>query len=213
MARKADRDASETKQSILDAAVAVLRANSPDGLRVSDVAVAANVGTPTIYYHFKSREHLITCARDTMLRRILEPQIESLRALHDELRRAVDAKDRDAFWIALEKCIIVIWESEQSGGAWSTILLTGFYQQVNGTEIDGDVLQIRAAVASLIVERTAILADAQKCGLIRADASVAILNLPFFIARLAQLIPLASGEFSFTPSEALELTRYVLDVR
>lgn len=56
---RATTKATRTRARILDAAAQVLSQRGYAGLRLSDVAEAAELQTPAIYYHFSSREDLI----------------------------------------------------------------------------------------------------------------------------------------------------------
>ncbi len=56
---RATTKASRTRARILDAAAKALSERGYAGLRLSDVAEAAELQTPAIYYHFASREDLI----------------------------------------------------------------------------------------------------------------------------------------------------------
>lgn len=56
---RATTKATRTRARILDAAAKVLSERGYAGLRLSDVAEAAELQTPAIYYHFPSREDLI----------------------------------------------------------------------------------------------------------------------------------------------------------
>lgn len=49
-----------TRQRILDAAAAVFREQGYAHARLSDIATSAGIQTGSIYYHFESREHLVS---------------------------------------------------------------------------------------------------------------------------------------------------------
>ncbi len=51
--------AQRTRKRILDAAASVLSSNGYAGFRLVDVAALAELQTPTIYYHYPSRDDLI----------------------------------------------------------------------------------------------------------------------------------------------------------
>ncbi|STZ41106.1 TetR family transcriptional regulator [Mycolicibacterium gilvum] len=58
-ASRADDTKSEGAQRILDAAAKVFREKGYAGARLADVAAAAGIQTGSMYYYFKSREHLV----------------------------------------------------------------------------------------------------------------------------------------------------------
>jgi len=50
---------SSTRERLLEAAVAVVDAHGVEGIRVRDIAAAANVREPSVYHYFGSREGLV----------------------------------------------------------------------------------------------------------------------------------------------------------
>jgi AcrR family transcriptional regulator len=54
-----DTSDSNTRDRLLEAAVAVVDAHGVEGIRVRDIAAAANVREPSVYHYFGSREGLV----------------------------------------------------------------------------------------------------------------------------------------------------------
>lgn len=73
-----------TRARVLDAAAEVLSKNGCVGFRLSDVAEAADLQAPAIYYHFASREELIEEVIETGQVRVTEHVAHALAAAPDE---------------------------------------------------------------------------------------------------------------------------------
>ncbi len=113
------RDQSETRRHILDASARMIGEHGSKQLRVADVARQANVGIPTIYYHFKSRTQLIAEAQACLYIGLLEP-------LHNCLtlaESAVVAKDESTFWSAVGENIILAWRAGRPEDDWGILKL------------------------------------------------------------------------------------------
>jgi TetR/AcrR family transcriptional regulator, cholesterol catabolism regulator len=109
------RDDSSTRQHILDSVVDLIAERGSEDIRVADLATYANVGVPTIYYHFHSRTHLIAEAQVAAWQSHLEP----FRASLNNMEKAVDACDEDAFWCALKSAYQPAWTVSESEAKWS----------------------------------------------------------------------------------------------
>jgi AcrR family transcriptional regulator len=90
--------AEATTARILDAAAQVFRTNGYAAARLSDVAALANLQTGSLYYHFESREELVTellrnsmYRMQTMVRRALDTLPSSASPL-DRLATAIHAQ-------------------------------------------------------------------------------------------------------------------------
>ncbi len=211
MARTADRDASETRRSILEAAVVVLEKVGPDSLRLSDVAVTANVGTPTIYYHFKSREDLILSAQLQILSKVMSPQTGYQHQFHVQLDEAIDRDDRDCFWRVFDEYLVRIWESDPVDQSWAAIVLTGVGQlTADRRDALNEVQGIRAVTADIVAERTRVLRRAQEKGWIAAGLDDMMLNIVFFISRFGRTMPLMAAEFKVSLESVRSMRRAIL---
>jgi AcrR family transcriptional regulator len=73
-----------TRARVLDAAAEVLSKNGYVGFRLSDVAEAADLQAPAIYYHFASREELIEEVIETGQNRVMEHVARALATAPDE---------------------------------------------------------------------------------------------------------------------------------
>jgi AcrR family transcriptional regulator len=97
---------SETNRRILDETVRMLRNTSSEQVHVTEIAEAAHVSVPTIYYHFESRQRLIAEAQAIAYFHLSEPLHGTLAAAERALREG----DESAFWDVvgnhvLEACV------------------------------------------------------------------------------------------------------------
>ncbi|HQT99557.1 MAG TPA: TetR/AcrR family transcriptional regulator [Acidimicrobiales bacterium] len=106
-----DSEKLEMRRHILSAAARLLAESSHDKVRVSDVAEAAYVAAPTIYYHFGSLNRLMAEAQDLLYQQISAPLKESL-ALAE---LALANRDAETFWDVIGSHLVSAWESGQRG--------------------------------------------------------------------------------------------------
>lgn len=91
MARPADRDPSETRERVLQAAFDAFATHGYDGARLDAIVQSSGYNPNTIYYHFGSKEGLFIAVMEEAYRRIrVEHQdIELLALPPDEAIRAL----------------------------------------------------------------------------------------------------------------------------
>jgi len=83
-------------------------------VRISDVAKLANVGVPTIYYYFDSRDQLIAEAQASTYLKLIEP-------LHEFLviaEAAITAEELSTFLSALGDNLVMAWSFGRLDGGW-----------------------------------------------------------------------------------------------
>ncbi len=114
MARVAGRTVSQTRAHILNAAVEMLRESESRQVRIADVAQRANVGIPTIYYHFNSREVLLAEAQVENFFRLLGGRSGHVDVIGD----AVEQRDREAFVAGYRQYLIEISDKETTERMW-----------------------------------------------------------------------------------------------
>ena len=106
-----DSEKLETRRHILTVAARLLAELSQEKVRVSDVAEAAYVAAPTIYYHFGSLNRLMAEAQDLLYQQISAPLKESL-ALAE---LAILNGDAETFWDVIGAHLVAAWQSGQRG--------------------------------------------------------------------------------------------------
>lgn len=113
------RDQSATRIHILDVSARMIGEHGSKMLRVADVARQANVGIPTIYYHFKSRTQLVAEAQASIYMSMLEPMHNCLTLAES----AVAAKDESTFWSAVGENLILAWRAGRPEDDWGVLKL------------------------------------------------------------------------------------------
>ena len=106
-----DSEKLEMRQHILTVAARLLGESSLDKVRVSDVAEAAFVAAPTVYYHFGSLNRLMAEAQDLLYQQISAPLKESL-ALAE---LALSNGDAETFWNVIGSHLVAAWQSGERG--------------------------------------------------------------------------------------------------
>ncbi len=174
-----------TKSHIVEVAAVLVREVGAAGFHITDLANRADVGVPTIYYHFISREQVIAEAQ-------LANYFEMTAGLRDHFTNAVAAVangDEAAFGDALRGDI------EQ---AWS---LGGFDEQIGIMNLLIDVwadARTRQAFKDMLDAQYArwvsVLSDAKDLGWIKDTYDSGLLVAIFWAASVGQaVIPRRSG--------------------
>jgi AcrR family transcriptional regulator len=97
----------------------LLNGQASELLHIADVAEAANVAIPTIYYHFESRTQLIAQAQVLAYARMSAPNY----AILVQVELALTTKDEDLFWDAIANLVIFVWSANQTDDRWGMIKL------------------------------------------------------------------------------------------
>jgi TetR/AcrR family transcriptional regulator, cholesterol catabolism regulator len=116
-ARRATTKARLTRERILEAAAAVLRERGVVDLRLPDVAERAGLQTPSIYYHFRSREELIE-----------EVVVSGVNRTFARVQERVDAVDPGDPAGRLQAAVIGHLEMVVETGSYNTVNLRMFGQ-------------------------------------------------------------------------------------
>jgi len=102
---------SEVWQHILAVTATMIDEMGSANLHVSAIAERANVGVPTIYYHFVSLSGLISLAQGLRLNELYGPFDDVLTAMIG----AVNNEDEDAYWAAWDEVFVVGWTGGGGG--------------------------------------------------------------------------------------------------
>lgn len=108
------RESSSTRQHILAAAESILSRSESSKVHISEVAKLANVGIPTVYYHFESRAQLIAEAQASTYLKLIEP-------LHNFLciaEAAITSRDEASFFSATGDNLVLAWSFGQLEAGW-----------------------------------------------------------------------------------------------
>ena len=104
------QNSSKVQQHVLAVTAAMLEETDRADVHVSAIAERANVGVPTIYYHFDSLSQLIAMAQGVRHKELWAPFDDILSAM----TWAVDHGDEKRFWTAWDEVFAVGWARECS---------------------------------------------------------------------------------------------------
>lgn len=79
-----------TREQIKNAALLLFVKDGYEGARLVDIAKAVNIKTPSIYFHFDSKEQLFTELFDDMLSK----KLSNIKMLHQKLQEFSTVKDK-----------------------------------------------------------------------------------------------------------------------
>jgi len=101
------RKDSLTKDHIVAVAAGMIAESGSDSFRILDVAKKSNVGVPTVYYHFESRNRLVSEAQLLNYEAISQP----IYGVLEQVEAALAAKDEPLFTELLEQHSRLIWNA------------------------------------------------------------------------------------------------------
>jgi len=110
---------SDTRQHILVSTAELIAHQGSSNIRVKDVILRANVGLPTLYYHFDSKSQLVAEAQSFTYFEL----VGHLRDYLLDVEAALDAHDENAFLNAVSNNMQSIWITAQDGGNWRIVNL------------------------------------------------------------------------------------------
>lgn len=171
--------ASETMRHILAETVKMLRDTPSEHLHVTDIAEAAHVSVPTIYYHFESRQRLIAEAQAVAYLHLSEP-------LHGTLavaERALQERDQTAFWEVVGNHILQAWVSGQRDDEGGVVKV--LRDVLSDPKIKEDFDQI---VNESFTRWVGLIEEARRLGWAEQDIDIAALVSSFWAASVGQTI-------------------------
>jgi len=174
-----------TKSHIVEVAAQLVREVGASGFHITDLANRAEVGVPTIYYHFTSREQIIAEAQ-------LANYFEMTTGLRDHFTRAVAAiADRDevAFSEAMRADIEQAWTLGGHGEQVGIMnLLIDVWADARTRQAFKDMLDAQYA------RWVSVLSDARELGWLDDTYDSGLLVAIFWAASIGQaVIPHRSG--------------------
>ena len=172
-----DTDKQEMKQHILQATAKLLAENGQAKVRVSDVAEAAYVAAPTIYYHFGSLNRLVAEAQELIYQQLSAPLKQSL----CDAERALDDDDPQRFWNVIGTHLKMAWQSGQQGDE------SGVVKVLTGVLSSRDTKQKFQHMIDETYERWSIMVnEGKRRGWVIADADTEALIAIFWAASVGQ---------------------------
>jgi AcrR family transcriptional regulator len=167
-------------------------ANDSENLHIVEIAKNANVGIPTIYYHFDSLAHLIAEAQLVNYLELAEP-------LHLQLTEAEDfleARNELAFWDAIEENLIRVWSPGQLGNK------IGLLRLFIDVASESTVRQSFAEhIEKQFARWIALLDGAKKLEWLSSDVDAKTLTTFFWAASVGQVVSINSAQMDLSPEE------------
>jgi len=150
-----ERQEAATRQQILDACVSLIERSEGRRLRVKDIAEAANVAIPTLYYHFSDRETLLAEAHAIRLIDIFsELTIDQSKTVS-----AVESADQDGYVEAVADAREPYWDPKRRDTVWRYVeALTEIHRDPSVFEAVAKVIEGR------IMQRVETVAQLQELG-------------------------------------------------
>ena len=172
-----DNDKQAMRSHILVATSRLLMESGEGKVRVSDVADAAFVAAPTIYYHFGSLNRLIAEAQEVIYQQLSAPLKRSL----SDVESALHAGDQERFWDVIGTHLTMAWESGQRGEE------SGVARVLTGVLSSRDTKQKFQQMIDDTYERWSILVnDGKQRGWVIKEADTEALIAIFWAASVGQ---------------------------
>ena len=185
-----DKKESLTRRHILNVASKMVSDVGSDAFRIVDLADKANIGVPTIYYHFESRSQVIAEAQMANYFRLVEP----LHGLLSRAETAVSERQEPAFWEAVEANVTRAWSSGQIDEKLGIVkLLLDVWSDPKSRQTFRRLLDIQFA------RWIALVRDAQELGWISHQIDPETLVAVFWSASVGQFITSGSAFLDLTP--------------
>ena len=168
----------ETRQQILDSCVALIERAEGRRLRVKDIAEAAHVAVPTLYYYFNDRETLLAEAHAIRLLDIFS-EIDGDRS---RTVGAVEAVDQDGYVEAVAEVREPYWDPSKRDAVWRYIeALTEIHRD---PEVFNAVARV---IEGRIMQRVATVAELQRLGWVTEEVDPGQWVLFYFGAVFGQV--------------------------
>ncbi len=151
--------------------------------RIDDLAQRANVGVPTIYYHFESRTQVIAEAQMANYFKMTVP----LHRYLSSAETALSLKDEAAFWKAIRDNMVKAWSTGSMNDKMGIIkLLLDVHADPKSRDLFRDRLDIQFA------RWVAVVNDAKELGWLDADLDAQAMVAVFWSASVGQVITAGS---------------------
>ena len=158
--------------------------------RIADLAERANVGVPTIYYHFESRTQIIAEAQ-------MANYFEMTVPLHRVLSRAETAlstREEPIFWEAVRENVELAWHN---GAPDNHISIVSLLMDIFTDHKSGLIFRERLDIQ--FARWVAVVQDAQALGWIAADVDSHSLVAILWSATVGQVITIGSKFVDVSP--------------
>ncbi len=192
---------SNARLHILQTTVEMLDELRPSEILINELAARANVGIPTIYYHFESKDRLMALAQVERYERL----VAAARELGETVAAALEDEGASAFWDRLEEYVAMTW---QLSHVRTKLDLGGVLSDPMSDAV------VRERLISLVKEQhdrwMDLLSRAQARGWIATPLNLEWLSSLFWSASLGQALVPGAAFAPLSPPEAGWLMRRVL---
>jgi AcrR family transcriptional regulator len=185
-----EKKESLTRRHIIEVAAAMIAAAGSENFRIVDLAERANVGVPTIYYHFESRAQVIAEAQMSNYFDMTEP-------LHKVLSRAETAlglQDEAEFWDAIRENVTRAWASGQRDAKMGVVkLLLDVWSDAKSRD------RFRALLDIQFARWVSLIEDAKALGWLDASLDAQVVVAIFWSASVGQVVTAGSAYVDIAP--------------
>jgi AcrR family transcriptional regulator len=196
-----ERKESLTKRHIIDVASEMVTEFGSESFRIVDLAERANVGVPTVYYHFDSRTQVIAEAQMANYFAMTAP----LHRILSRVETALSMKDRDAFWTAVRENMVKAWRSGEFDDKLGIVkLLLDVWADPKAQARFRDLLDIQFA------RWVAVVNDARALGWIASDVDAQTIVAILWSASVGQVITSGSKYLDLSPQVVGEFCVQIL---
>jgi AcrR family transcriptional regulator len=190
-----EKKESLTRRHIIEVAAAMISAAGSENFRIVDLAERANVGVPTVYYHFESRAQVIAEAQMSNYFDMAEP-------LHKVLSRAESAlglRDEAEFWDAIRENVTRAWASGQLDAKMGIIkLLLDVWTDPKSRD------RFRALLDIQFARWVSLIEDAKSLGWLAESLDAQTVVSFFWAASVGQVITAGSAYVDIAPEAVAE---------
>lgn len=181
---------------MIEVASEMIAESGSASFRIADLAQRANVGVPTIYYHFESRSQIIAQAQMANYFKMTVP----LHRILSNAETALSTKDEAVFWKAIRENMLKAWTAGAASDKLSVVkLLLDVHTDPKSRELFRDRLDIQFA------RWVAVVDDAKDLGWIAADLDAHAMVAVFWSASIGQVITSGSKFVKVSPQDISSL--------
>jgi len=198
---RVERNNSATKTHILNSTIELLAARSSAEIRIVDIAKQASVGIPTIYYHYASRELLISEAQVENFRRLMSRRNPFLAVWRD----ALTSGDRELFVESFHQYHLSIASDSVIDSMWEMVRVLADIR----TDLEARRRFVEIHDAALD-ERLAIMVDAQRLGWLNRELDARAFVAHSGTAILGRILLEGSQNYAIEPEAVHRMMWQVL---
>ena len=202
--RHIERRDSQTRLHILETTVALINEAGSGDLRVADVAKRADVGAPTIYYHFESRARLIAEAQVGHFEQMLVP----FRQIFVNMETAVQNDDLDKFKEMYHLYVALSWSEERLPAIWEFLSVLA--------DIQGDMeakLMFNAMQHRELRHQIEVMNAAKEKGWVAPDVDPRLLTVLVWAATFGRVLTEFSDDLAVSSDEMVAMLRTIFVAR